>query len=259
MKINVHAGHNPDGKIACGAVGLIKESTEARKVKNAVITKLRKMGHTVYDCTVANGTSQNDVLKKIVDKCNAHDVDLDVSIHFNSGRNDKKGDDKTGGTEVFVYSDKSTQKERAAKICEAIADLGFRNRGVKTSDSLYVLKRTKAPALLIECCFVDDKDDVELYNVEKMANAIVFGITGKKVETSSEKETEEEKTEKEPASYLVKITTELLNVRTGPSIDYDVATRVKKGEVYTIVGSQNGWGKLKSGVGWINLDYAERI
>ena len=27
MKINVHAGHNPDGKIACGAVGLIKEST----------------------------------------------------------------------------------------------------------------------------------------------------------------------------------------------------------------------------------------
>ena len=33
MKINVHAGHNPDGKIDCGAVGLIKESTEARKVK----------------------------------------------------------------------------------------------------------------------------------------------------------------------------------------------------------------------------------
>ena len=33
MKINVHAGHNPDGKIACGAVGLIRESTEARKVK----------------------------------------------------------------------------------------------------------------------------------------------------------------------------------------------------------------------------------
>ncbi len=27
MKINVHAGHNPDGKIACGAVGLKKEST----------------------------------------------------------------------------------------------------------------------------------------------------------------------------------------------------------------------------------------
>lgn len=42
MKINVHAGHNPDGKIACGAVGLIKESTEARKVKKEVIKLLRK-------------------------------------------------------------------------------------------------------------------------------------------------------------------------------------------------------------------------
>lgn len=44
MKFNVHAGHNPDGKIACGACGLIKESTEARKVKNEVIRLLRKMG-----------------------------------------------------------------------------------------------------------------------------------------------------------------------------------------------------------------------
>ena len=34
MKFNIHAGHNPDGKIACGAIGLIKESTEARKVKD---------------------------------------------------------------------------------------------------------------------------------------------------------------------------------------------------------------------------------
>lgn len=42
MKINVHAGHNPDGKIACGAVGLIQESTEARKVKKEVIKLLRK-------------------------------------------------------------------------------------------------------------------------------------------------------------------------------------------------------------------------
>lgn len=35
MKINVHAGHNPDGKVSCGAIGLIKESTEAKKVKAA--------------------------------------------------------------------------------------------------------------------------------------------------------------------------------------------------------------------------------
>lgn len=49
MIINVHAGHNPDGKTACGAVGLIKESTEARAVKDALISLLKGQGHTVYE------------------------------------------------------------------------------------------------------------------------------------------------------------------------------------------------------------------
>ena len=66
MRINVHAGHNPAGKVACGAVGLINESTEARRVKDEVISKLRQLGHTVYDCTIDNGTGQADVLKKII-------------------------------------------------------------------------------------------------------------------------------------------------------------------------------------------------
>ena len=52
MIINVHAGHNPDGKVACGAIGIIRESTEARNVKNEVIRQLNGLGHTVYDCTV---------------------------------------------------------------------------------------------------------------------------------------------------------------------------------------------------------------
>ena len=178
MKINVHAGHNPDGKVACGATGLIKESTEARKVKAEVISQLRKAGHTVYDCTVDNGTSQNDVLSKIVTKCNKHDVDLDISIHFNSGRNDKKGDGSTGGVEVYVYSDTSKAKKAAERICKSIAKLGFRNRGVKAY-KWYVLKHTNSPAMLIECCFVDDKDDIKLYNAKTMAKAIVAGVTGK--------------------------------------------------------------------------------
>ena len=70
MICNVHSGHNPDGKVACGAVGLIKESTEARKVAQEVISLLKKEGHTVYDCTVDNGISQGDVLYKIVKKNN---------------------------------------------------------------------------------------------------------------------------------------------------------------------------------------------
>lgn len=60
-------------------------------------------------------------------------------------------------------------------------------------------------------------------------------------------------------SYKVKITATSLNVRKGASTSYSVVTTVKKGEVYTIVEENNGWGKLKSGVGWISLNYTERV
>lgn len=181
MRINIHAGHNPDGKVACGAVGLIKESTENRAVKDKVIAKLKSLGHTVYDCTVEDGKNQSDVLRKIVAKCNAHDVDLDVSIHFNSGASDRNGNGQTTGTEVFIYSSNSGAKVYADNICKAISALGFKNRGVKVNSGLYVLKNTKADALLIECCFVDDADDVKKYDAESMATAIVKGITGQTV------------------------------------------------------------------------------
>ena len=95
MIINVHAGHNPAGKIACGAIGLLDESAEARKIKDVVVKFLTEQGHTVYDCTCNNGTSVSDVLNKIVSKCNSHDVDLDVSIHLNAGGGH--------GVEVLVY------------------------------------------------------------------------------------------------------------------------------------------------------------
>lgn len=191
MRINVHAGHNPDGKVACGAIGLIKESTENRNVKNEVVRLLRELGHTVYDCTVDNGTSKNDVLKKIVSKCNAHSVDLDVSIHFNAGASDKKGNGITTGTEVFIYNSNSKAKQYAQGVARSIAELGFKLRDdnvkddVKNASYLYVLKNTNSPAMLIECCFVDDKDDVALYNYKTMAEAIVKGITGQSVTTSA--------------------------------------------------------------------------
>ena len=182
MRINVHAGHNPDGKSACGAIGFIRESTEARKVKDAVISQLRQLGHTVYDCTCENGTSQSDVLTKIVNACNAHTVDLDVSIHFNSGAKDSSGNGKTTGVEVLVYSASSKAGPYAEKVCVAVAGLGFRNRGVKVRTDLRFLKQSKAPAMLVESCFVDDKDDVQLYDYQKMADAIVYGITGQRVQ-----------------------------------------------------------------------------
>lgn len=199
MKINLHAGHNPDGKVACGAIGFIQESTEARKVKDEVVRQLRKMGHIVFDCTCDDGINQSDVLHSIVQKCNKNDVDIDISIHFNSGINDTKGNGKTTGVEALVYSKTSRSNEYAEKLCNAISTLGFRNRGTKVRSDLYFLNKTKAPAVLIECCFVDDKDDVNLYDYREMADAIVLGITGNAIaESEDASETEENKNEETP-------------------------------------------------------------
>lgn len=58
--------------------------------------------------------------------------------------------------------------------------------------------------------------------------------------------------------YIVRITANILNVRSGPSTDFTIKMTVRKGGVYTIIEEKNGWGKLKSGAGWINLQYTEK-
>lgn len=59
--------------------------------------------------------------------------------------------------------------------------------------------------------------------------------------------------------YLVKINTDTLNVRSKESIDGRINAVVKRGEVFTIVAERDGWGKLKSGVGWIKLSYTIKL
>ena len=195
MKFNVHGGHN---SIVPGASGLLDETKEDRKVKNGVISRLKVAGHTVYDCTDDKGRTQGANLANIVAKCNKHTVDYDISIHLNSGRGDKKGDGKTGGVEVFIYD--LTLKKEAKAVADAIAEeFGYALRsdsttpagyaGVKVKKSLYVLRHTKNKAMLIECCFVDDKDDAKVWNADRCAGAIVKGLTGKTVSDGSTKPT----------------------------------------------------------------------
>lgn len=183
-KYNVHGGHN---NIVPGAASILDEVTEDRKVKNKLISLFKSAGHTVYDCTDDSGQTSGANLANIVAKCNKHSVDLDVSIHLNSGRGDTKGDGSTGGVEVFCYDSKT--RDVAKKIADAIAvEFGYNKRsdsttpsgyaGVKYSTGLYVLRNTKSKAILIECCFVDDKDDAKVWNAEKCAAAIYKGITG---------------------------------------------------------------------------------
>jgi N-acetylmuramoyl-L-alanine amidase len=48
-------------------------------------------------------------------------------------------------------------------------------------------------------------------------------------------------------------------VRSGPGTGYKINTQVRRHELYTIVDEKNGWGKLKSGAGWISLDYTQKL
>lgn len=54
--------------------------------------------------------------------------------------------------------------------------------------------------------------------------------------------------------YIVRTTVDKLNVRAKPNSSSKITTVAKKG-TYTIVGEENGFGKLKSGAGWIDLAY----
>lgn len=255
MVINVHAGHAAMGMGSVGAVGILNESVEDRKVKDVVIEKLRALGHTVYDCTVDSGDKEA-ILVGVVKKCNEHNVDLDVSIHLNSGAGRNYNDGVTTGTEVYVFSDKSKAKDAAERVLERISALGFANRGIKVNPKLYVLEHTKAPAMLVECCFVDDKDDTDRFNPEEMGRAIAEGIANATAPIINPEPVSTPAPEPQSGQsnvFQVRIICDALRVRKEPNTDAEIMKLVHKNESFHIVEEVNGWGRLQSGAGWICL------
>ena len=98
---------------------------------------------------------------------------------------------------------------------------------------------------------------------EKGTNAICSPVH-KKYLTVVKKTTAPENPEKNNLPYKVKITVDCLNIRKGAGTNTaKVGSTADKG-VYTIVEEKSGagatkWGKLKSGAGWISLDYARKL
>lgn len=182
MRIGIDMGHTLSGE-GTGSQGCgYKEQNLTRELGKIVIEMLKKEGHTVYDCTVDKSNNNAQQLIDRVNKANKQPLDLFVSIHFNACVNDVKGDGRTTGTEVLLHSMSSKAKPYAERIVKKIANVGLKNRGVKTHNA-YVLKHTKAPALLIETCFIDDRDDMNVYlkSPRRVAKAIVEGILDKTI------------------------------------------------------------------------------
>ena len=166
-RYSLHGGHN---SIVQGAnFGNRKEHVLDRQVKDAVAAKLRSLGHTVYDDTDEVGATQSQNLNNIIRNSNSHAVDLVISFHLNAS------DGNGQGVEVLYYD----QKDLAAKISAQLAkDIGWRDRGAKQRTDLAVLNGTKAPAILIELGFIDNESDMAKWNVDKIANSVVFALTG---------------------------------------------------------------------------------
>lgn len=172
MKISINCGHTVKFAGYGSVYGSFKESQITRAIGNEVIRLLREGGHTVHNSTVNYAISQKHYLKRVVEMANAKEIDLFISLHCNASST-RMGH----GTEVYTY--KGKRLPVAVSICNKLSSLGFKNRGVKDGSNLYVVKNTKAPAILVEVCFIDNPLDIDLYKkwgYKNIAKTIVEGI-----------------------------------------------------------------------------------
>ena len=162
MRIIINAGHTKIGK-GIGAYKYLNESRETRRIAYHLLYLLAGTNHEVIPA-IYDVSSNN--LKEAVTLSNNKCADLFISIHLNAG----------GGEGVECYTWRGAKTKEAVNICANIAALGYKNRGVKDGSTLYVIKHTKAPAVLVECCFTDNQKDKEKYNAYKIAEAIYKAI-----------------------------------------------------------------------------------
>lgn len=163
--ITISPGH---WHIGTGAVGIIDEVAEARKVVAGVVYHLKQRGifaHTVVDTRSKN---QRENLLYIVNNHNATVRKLDVSIHFNAVAGKSA---QPIGTEVLHKNEPVLAQKVSAAIAKAS---GLKNRGAKKRSDLAFLNGVKKRAILIEVCFVNSAKDVALYQQFKRAICVAI-------------------------------------------------------------------------------------
>ena len=221
-------------------------------------------------------------LTERIKKVNSSNYDFIAEFHLNAG--------KGTGTECYYYHGSRKSQKYADKICDYIsADLGIKQRasygddrafdtdkdgGDKTKlndsgkDYFAIIRDTKPCAVLIETVFIDTAADLNLVKNadgqkrcgEAIAKAVaeVRGLTKKSASTTTKKEQVETTDNSDFTPYTVKVTASALNIRSGPGLTYKAVGVIRDKGVYTIVDKKGTWGKLKSGAGWISLNYTKK-
>ena len=89
--------------------------------------------------------------------------DAVLELHFNACAAGTDG--KLKGAEAYVTTTE-TDTALASALCKALESLGFPNRGVKRKNWAVIAaaRRQGVPAVLLEVCFLDDGDDMALYD-----------------------------------------------------------------------------------------------
>ncbi len=176
MKIMLDAGHgyNTPGKRSPDGM---REYEFTRAVANYAKQLLANYKNvTVY----FSHSDQEDVpLQARTNKANSLNVDIFVSIHanaFGSG-----GWNNVGGIETYVYPSRPPVAYQLAQKIQRnlVVATGLENRGVKTAD-FHVLRETKMDAVLAECGFMTNPNEIKLLRSETyrktVAEAIVKGL-----------------------------------------------------------------------------------
>ena len=172
MKIAINAGHTKTGAGSGACYKDFNEGEITRAVASSLTRILRQDGHQVINANVDKAVTQNAYLRGVCVRANACDPDLFISIHCNASTTHL-------GKGVEAYTWKGRKHQQAIDMCDNLAELGFKNRGVKDGSKLYVIKHTTAKAILIELFFLDNPTDQALYKkhgADRIAQAIADAI-----------------------------------------------------------------------------------
>ena len=271
-KIYINPGHSNSDP---GAVGYETERELNVKVSNYQKDYLLSK----YNCEIRMNPGTMSNLNEIIEDANEWGADLLVSNHNNAGGGD--------GYEALVYSE---NRLRLGEVFEKhVKAVGQNSRGVKLRPDLAVLRKTNMPAVLNEGAFVDNKTDIQDWNEDRelkklgeaygKATAEFLSLPKKKkkhindnvitdndnVNANVTANASVKETAKPDQSYTVLVEIDRLNIRKGPGVNYDKTGSYTGKGVFTIVevkngqGSKTGWGRLKSGAGWICLDYTKKV
>jgi N-acetylmuramoyl-L-alanine amidase len=179
IKIVVDAGHNPQG-VNAGAEGNgYREQDLVYAVAQELATLLAaddrfevRLTRPTEDTVL--GTTNAESLRERVRLANEWPADYFISIHANASTNPA-----VNGTEVYTFRNSGAAHELAEAIQAAIvSELDMRDIGVKTNPSLYVLRRTAMPAVLVELGFITNASDAQKMadNPQGFARAIYNGL-----------------------------------------------------------------------------------